>query len=310
MREEIFSKEIISNYKVNEQDFPRKRKQSFDQVLLFMLNLLRKSMAIEINNFLEYLNSKLDFQKIESFTSSAFVQKRKKIKPEVFNHLSSVITDNYYVQGNQNIKRFKDFRVLAVDGSKITLLFTEQLKMSFGESKNQTNTSIVQARSSVLYDVLNRLVLDSVLENIKTGERELALSHKGHWKEGDLIIYDRGYPSYDFKYEHIKAGINYLIRVQKNHSKIVSSFISSEKRTLIVDVFPQEKHLFTGKDYDKSTSIKVRLVRVDLPSGEIEILMTSLLDSQIYPSGIFKELYFLRWGIETFYDELKNKLKV
>lgn len=310
LREEIFSKEIISNYKVNEQDFTRKRKQSFDQVLLFMLNLLRKSMAIEINNFLEYLNSKLDFQKIESFTSSAFVQKRKKIKPEVFNHLSSVITDNYYMQGNQNIKRFKDFRILAVDGSKITLPFTEQLKISFGESKNQTNTSIVQARSSVLYDVLNRLVLDSVLENIKTGERELALSHKGHWKEGDLIIYDRGYPSYDFKYEHIKAGINYLIRVQKNHSKIVSSFISSEKRTLIVDVFPQEKHLFTGKDYDKSTSIKVRLVRVDLPSGEIEILMTSLLDSQIYPSGIFKELYFLRWGIETFYDELKNKLKV
>jgi hypothetical protein len=46
------------------------------------------------------------------------------------------------------------------------------------------------------------------------------------------------------------------------------------------------------------------------PSGEIEILMTSLLDSQIYPSSIFKELYFLRWGIETFYDQLKNKLRV
>ncbi len=126
LREEIFSKDIISNYKVNEQDFTRKRKQSFDQVLLFMLNLLRKSMAIEINNFLEYLNSKLEFQKIESFTSSAFVQKRKKIKPEVFNHLSSVITDNYYVQGNQNIKRFKDFRVLAVDGSKITPRWRER----------------------------------------------------------------------------------------------------------------------------------------------------------------------------------------
>jgi len=310
LREEIFSKEIILDYKVNEQDFTRKRKQPFSQVLLFMLNLLRKSMAIEINNFLEYLNSKLESQKVKNFTSSAFVQKRKKIRPEVFNYLSSVIIDNYYVQSNENIKRFKDFRVLAVDGSKITLPFTEELKISFGESKNQTNTSIVQARSSVLYDVLNGLVLDSVLENIKTGERELALSHKSHWKENDLIIYDRGYPSYNFKYEHIKSGIDYLIRVQKNHSKIVSSFILSEKRTLIVDVFLQEKHTFEGKDYDKTTSIKVRLVRVDLPGGEIEILMTSLLDSQIYPSNIFKELYFLRWGIETFYDELKNKLKV
>lgn len=310
LREEIFSKEIISDYRVNKQDFTRKRKQPFDQVLLFMLNLLRKSMVIEINNFLEYLNSKLDFQKVESFTSSAFVQKRKKIKPEVFNYLSSVITDNYYVQGNENIKRFKNFRVLAVDGSKITLPSTEELKMFFGETKNQTNTSIVQARSSVLYDVLNRLVLDSVLENIKTGERELALRHKPHWEENDLIIYDRGYPSYDFKYEHVKEGIDYLVRVQRNHSKLVSSFILSKKRTLIAEIFPQEKHLFAGKDYDKTTSVKVRLVRVDLPGGEIEILMTSLLDSQIYPSSIFKELYFLRWGIETFYDELKNKLKV
>ena len=56
--------------------------------------------------------------------------------------------------------------------------------------------------------------------------------------------------------------------------------------------------------------MKVRLIRVDLPNGEVEILMTSLLSSQKYPTKIFKELYFLRWGIETFYDELKNKIKV
>ncbi|KAF2517885.1 hypothetical protein [Flavobacterium foetidum] len=92
-------------------------------------------MAIEINNFLEYLNAKLDSQKVEHFTSSAFVQKRQKIKPEVFNYLSTVITDNYYVQSNENIKRFKGFRVLAVDGSKITLPYTEELKMTFWRIK-------------------------------------------------------------------------------------------------------------------------------------------------------------------------------
>ncbi|NRS88082.1 hypothetical protein HNQ02_000992, partial [Flavobacterium sp. 7E] len=60
----------------------------------------------------------------------------------------------------------------------------------------------------------------------------------------------------------------------------------------------------------KETSLKVRLIRIVLSNGEIEVLMTSLLDSQIFPASIFKELYFLRWGIETFYDELKNKLKL
>jgi len=38
--------------------------------------------------------------------------------------------------------------------------------------------------------------------------------------------------------------------------------------------------------------------------------MTSLLDSNEFPTGTFKELYAKRWGVETFYDELKNKLKV
>lgn len=146
-------------------------------------------------------------------------------------------------------------------------------------------------------EVINLLYFDCeylyTIKCDKFGHSKL-LSHKSHWKKNDLIIYDRGYPSYDFKYEHIKSGINYLIKVQKNHSKIVSSFILSEKRTLIVDVFSQGKHTFEGKDYYKTTSIEVRLIRVDLPGGEIEILMTSLLDSQIYPSNIFKELYFLR----------------
>ena len=290
LREVIFSKEIISDYRMNQQDFTRNRKQPFCRILLFMANLLRKSMVVEIDNFLQYMNSKMDFQRVKNFTSSAFVQKRKKIKPEVFKYLSSVITDSFYAENNQNVKLFNGFRILAVDGSKITLPYTQELKSFFGESKNQTDTSIIQAMSSVLYDVLNHLVLNSVLENVKKGERELALHHKSHWKQKDLIIYDRAYPSYDFKYEHIKAGVDYLIRAQKNHSKVVSSFILSKKRSQIVDVFPQRGLSFTGKDYNKTTDIKVRLIRVDLPNGEIEILMTSLLDSQIYPASIFKEL--------------------
>jgi hypothetical protein len=49
---------------------------------------------------------------------------------------------------------------------------------------------------------------------------------------------------------------------------------------------------------------------VELPDGEVELLITSLMDIKKYPTGIFKELYFKRWGIETFYDEFKNKIKV
>jgi hypothetical protein len=295
---------------MNKQDFTRKRKQPFGSVLLFMFNLLRKSLVIEIDNFIQHLNLKVNSGNIQNFSSSAFVQKRKKINPEVFKYLSQVITESNYVEGNLTVKLFNGFRVLAVDGSKITLPYTEELRQAFGESKNNSNTVIVQAQSSVLYDVLNHIVLDSALDKLEKGERELALKHSIQWKKNDLIIYDRGYPSYDFKYEHIKSNVDYLIRVKMTHSKIVKCFADSSKKSIITEVFPQERHSFEGKDYNKNSGLKVRLVRVDLPSGEVEILMTSLLDSQKYPTKIFKELYFLRWGVETFYDELKNKLKV
>jgi len=310
LKQEIFSKEIILKYRNSKTDFTRNRKQPFGQMLLFMFNLVKKSLVIEIDNFVQFLNSKTDSVEIKNFTKSAFVQKRMKINPEVFKHLSEVIVENTYVESNTTIKLFEGFRLLAVDGSKVTLPYTEDLKKEFGESKNNTNTSVVQGRTSVLYDVLNHIALDSVLENSGIGERELALKHKFRWKKNDLIIYDRGYPSYDFMYEHIKSEVNFVIRATTTHSKAVISFVSSGKKSLVVEMFPKEGHCFKDKQYNKTTSIKVRLVRVNLPNGEIEVLMTSLLDSQKYPSKMFKELYFLRWGIETYYDELKNKIKL
>jgi hypothetical protein len=310
LREVIYSDQIVINYRMNKTDFSRTRKQPFGDMLLFMFNFLRKSLPIEIDNFVNFLNSDTSVLKIKKFTKSAFVQKRRKINPEVFKYLTKVISENFYVKSNQDARYLYGFRILAVDGSKLTLPFTKELREHFGATKNQHATEVVQALSSVLYDVLNRIALDAVLENVNSSERELALKHKLHWKQNDLIIYDRGYPSYDFINEHIASGINCLVRVRKNQNTAVSTFINSKKRTLIVDILPHKEQDFTAKQYDKKTTIKVRLIRVDLPSGEIEVLMTTLLDSQKYPSSIFKELYFLRWAVETYYDELKNKLKV
>jgi hypothetical protein len=310
LRETIFSEEIILKYKNNPTDFTRNRKQPFGQMLVFMLNLVKKSLVIEIDNFVQFLKLKTDLKEINDFTNSAFVQRRMKINPEVFKHLSAVIIENTYLESNTTIKYFKGFRLLAVDGSKVTLPYHEKLKEAFGESKNNTNTTIVQGRASILYDVLNHIALDSVLENLKIGERELALKHSFRWEKNDLIIYDRGYPSYDFKYEHIKKEVDYVMRVNLTHSKDVIAFVSSGKKSLTIEIAPPERHCFKDKDYNKNTLIKVRLVRVELPNGAVEVLMTSLFDSQKYPSTMFKELYFLRWGIETYYDELKNKIKL
>ena len=158
LRKVIYSDSIIKGYKMNKTDFSRVRKQPFGDMLLFMINFLKKSLPIEIDNFVNFLNSNARNLKIKDFTKSAFVQKRRKINPEVFKYLTTVISDNFYVENNPGFDSLYGYRILAVDGSKISLPFTEELKGAFGVTTNQHKTEIVQAVSSVLYDVLNRIV--------------------------------------------------------------------------------------------------------------------------------------------------------
>ena len=54
--------------------------------------------------------------------------------------------------------------------------------------------------------------------------------------------------------------------------------------------------------------IVVRFVSLRLATGELEVLVTTLLDETTYPTQEFKELYHYRWGIETYYGALKGRL--
>jgi hypothetical protein len=53
----------------------------------------------------------------------------------------------------------------------------------------------------------------------------------------------------------------------------------------------------------------VRVLKVKLPTGETETLLTSLNQRQL-PIGEAAALYFKRWGVETSYDLLKSKLQL
>lgn len=145
---------------------------------------------------------------------------------------------------------------------------------------------------------------------LKQGERDLALAHLEHCKDNDLILYDRGYPSYDLIHRLTERGLDYLMRAKTSFSGLTIDFEKSKKKSLAVEIYPGKNAKLTDKQYTKNSPIKVRLIRVELVSGQVEILMTSLLDSNAYPTSQFKQLYFKRWVVETFYDELKNKLKI
>jgi IS4 transposase len=62
------------------------------------------------------------------------------------------------------------------------------------------------------------------------------------------------------------------------------------------------KTKYNGKTY------KLRYFKFALPSGEIEYLATNLASDDIFDDEL-AELYCMRWGIESKYNELKSFLQ-
>ena len=169
------------------------------------------------------------------------------------------------------------------------------------------------------YDVLNGFCLKSKIAHAHADELSTAMGWVAHLLDKTLTIYDRGYasgspPGFALVYLHTYFKRNYLIRCQANFNKVVQKFAHSRQQTAIVTFVTtpasQKRLQKLGLPCDHQSCIKVRLVKVTLSSGETEIVITSLLEQAQFPTACFGQLYCLRWGVETYYDRLKNQLQI
>ena len=295
-------------YRKNPTNFTRDRKLPFKTIILILLNMPKRTLSLELHDFFAYLG-KGSKNLLCKVTSSAFSQRRQQLSPDVFPEINHLLTNEYYTDNEERVKQWEGFRLIAIDGSKINLPFSEELKAEYGWAKNQNPLEdVVQARASVLYDVLNEMVIDAMLVPSKQGEITLAYKHVQQIKPGDLLLLDRGYPSFHLAFDILEKGADFVFRCKPDFSNVTRNFIASGKEEAIVEITPKQNGSFKGLPYKANHRLKVRLIRILLDSGEIELLMTSLTDLEKYPYHCFKPLYFKRWRIETFYNRIKNIL--
>jgi hypothetical protein len=107
----------------------------------------------------------------------------------------------------------------------------------------------------------------------------------------------------------LSQGANFCARISYKKWKVVETFYESGEKEQIVMLNPssvsKEKCLEMGLD---TNPLKVRLTRIELETGETEVLVTSLTDMDAYPDDIFGELYHLRWPVEEDYKTLKYRI--
>jgi hypothetical protein len=186
----------------------------------------------------------------------------------------------------------------AVDLSDIALDNAAELLEHFGGSGK--NKDCAMAAASLCYDPLNNIVLDGGLYKYGMSEREALRNHFDAVDAlpkprgiDNLYINDRGYPSKELFAEMIDSGRYFLMRVRRKFHKDFDLVSKKEKVTFSHD----------GREY------AVRVFNITLDSGEKEILVTNVPKKHLkYKEAA--ELYFKRWGIETKFDSLKNKLEL
>lgn len=139
------------------------------------------------------------FEKLGFSISSAWTKARKKLLHTAFIELNQkAIVDVVYEEEHQ---RFKGFKLKAIDGSTVYLPKSKSVAKEFGTLKTGNSSGIKGEYScskiSVMYDVLNFIGVNSVMGKCNTSEREQLLNHHLPLLEkDDLLLLDRGYPSY------------------------------------------------------------------------------------------------------------------
>lgn len=262
------------------------------------------------------VNEAMTWLEQETVSASAYSQARYKLKHTAFIELNqSAIVETVY--SDDQYLKFWGFRVLAVDGSKIVLPDNKEVREEFGTiAWSKGKDSEIQgehpyALASVLYDVLNRVALDASLGKAKAYEVDLAIAHLAQTRVGDLLTMDRNYPSYRMLAEFYQHKRDFVIRCSAASFTVARQMLKGEGAdSQLVTLTPCAAQMPLIQELGLPTSLTVRFVRVRLSTGEYEVLVTSLLDEDLYPTKEFLELYRLRWEIETFYGLLKTRLEL
>lgn len=248
-------------------------------------------------------------------TKPAFALARSKINISFFEELFSFTSNLFYLK-KDTVKRWKGYLLLAVDGTGVRVPDTIENRTLIGVHKNQ-HGSIAATKILAVHDVLNRVLFRIFLHPRATAEL-VALHQNFDAIPSDAItIYDRHYCDSLLLDRHLKSKKPCLIRMKSKGIKAVDAFLKSGKTDAVVEFQIGERAYYSSKrkyglknKHPKFSTFNIRLIRVELSTGETEILATNLFDKIKFPASDFKGLYSKRWGVETAFDEIKNQLKL
>ena len=298
-----------------EKDFTRKSKLPLKEMLQLSLSFGGGSLETELGDYYNLDSKRPSVQ--------GYVQRRDKIKTEAYEYIFEAFTASIpYTQ------RYKGYRLLACDGTSISTYDGIDRKETYVSHKCGTGYNAMEV--DALYDLLNHFYVDVVIKGrAQYDERQslVDMIERNALGPNDIVMGDRGFESYNVFAHAIEKGCKFLIRIKDINTSLLLSGLDlpdgefdtyfskiltrrQTKKTLHSSTY-RKLMKATKFDYVKSKwdeyFMHFRVVRIQLDNGSYECLATNLDEQDFSPEDL-KELYHLRWGIETSFRDLKHRL--
>ena len=300
----------------SETAYTRKSPWNFNRNVNFQIFRERTTTRHDINTF--YLES-MDhcYKKV---TKGNYSRRRTFIDPEVYKEVSrEFLKQIKYAQNLNKNNSYKGFSLYAVDGLTLSFDNNQRLRDEF-KVKNKTfrYTQSSEAKFTAIMDLYNGYIIDGELGNFRQSERELfKINIKNSQKAIDfknsIITLDRGFVSLEIMAYLINQNIFFVQRSRNNFYKEEINRIKKIDSPIKIKLNSSRLRSFKDPElkekYSKELYLELRLVRVELESGQKEILLTNIPPEIMSTEDIFK-IYGERWIIETNYNRLKNRFEI
>lgn len=232
-----------------------------------MVKFLLYSPKTSLSNKLEQLRENLPDLDFPSVSKQALSKARYGIRYELFQEFFEH-SANFYYEHIMERKLWNDrYHIFAIDGLTHEVPSSKSTFKEFGKQSDQKNPDLYwsMALASVLYDVLEDVIVDAAIEKQFYSEREMSLRHLASLfvlglENDSIVIFDRGYYSAEIYQEWVTAGCKILMRLKKPN------------RLCSLDGDDVLDHV----NAPDGTKIDCRVIKYTLSSGEIEYLITAV----------------------------------
>ena len=211
----------------------------------------------------------------------------------------------YEVWPTREADTWQGLSVFAIDGSKYQLPAADAVRTAFDPTSGLAHPGkghYPQCLVSTAYDVFRRLPIARTVQPMaEANEREEVKALLPHIPRGGVLLFDRGYPSYDLL-EHLQHQYKgfWVLRCPagRTFSAVETVVQSGQVETTLTLTSPQTK------------PIPLRAIRLVSPQGEISVLLTNLPNDVRFPAQAIIELYWRRWAVEVHYRDEKTSLDI